>query len=149
MSEISREELKAKLDRGDTFKLVMEKPMWGWGLGSFVHVFPIFAGPEFATSKGTTMRVEFAHNDWLQNWAELGTVGFLGLIAVPAGLIVRVLRKHRPLPPITAWLLAGLLLILFLATFEFPFSNAAILAHGFVLTTVALRYASLPGRLNG
>ena len=128
----------------DTWKMGKEKPVWGWGLGSFVHVFPVFAGPAFATREGTIMRMEFAHNDWLQNWAELGTVGSLALIAVPAGLTVRVLRAKRARPPVTTWLLTGLFLILFLATFEFPFSNAAVLAHVFVLATAALRYPSLP-----
>ena len=128
----------------DAFKMVMDKPVWGWGLGSFVHGFPKFAGPEFATSEGRIKRMEFAHNDWLQYWAELGTVGFLALLAVPGGLTVRVLRANRNCPPITTWLLIGLLLILILATFEFPLSNAAILAHVFVLSSTALRYPSLP-----
>ena len=128
----------------DAFKMVMDKPVWGWGLGSFVHVFPKFGGPEFATSEGRIKRMEFAHNDWLQYWAELGTVGFLALLAVPGGLTLRVLRTHRNCPPITTWLLIGLLLIFILATFEFPLSNAAILAHVFVLSSAALRYPSLP-----
>ena len=75
------------------------------------------------------------------SWARWG---FLLCSRCPAVSPFASYGRTETAPPITTWLLIGLLLIFILATFEFPLSNAAILAHVFVLSSAALRYPSLP-----
>ena len=125
----------------DTPKMAMARPRWGWGLGSFVYVFRYYAGPEFYRGE-RYLRMEFAHQDWLQYWAELGTIGFATLLALPVMIVIIVWRKGKS-NPVSGWLAVGGGLILLMACFEFPLSNPAIIALFFILCTLAAKYALL------
>ena len=62
----------------DAWTVFQEKPIWGWGIGSFIHIHPIYAGPEFYVDGATKpVAFEFPHNDYLQCLAEMGVVGSL------------------------------------------------------------------------
>lgn len=54
----------------DTFSMLREKPLLGWGLGSFPVVYPQFR------SFATEYFVNQAHNDYAQAWTEMGLLGF-------------------------------------------------------------------------
>jgi O-antigen ligase len=54
-------------------RLALERPLLGWGLGSYASVYPQFA--TFDVGR----RVDHAHNDWLEWAAEAG---------IPAGLLI-------------------------------------------------------------
>ena len=58
------------IDR-DALRMFVQKPLLGWGLGSFPEVYPQFR------SFYTNLRVDHAHNDYLQLLVETGTAGFL------------------------------------------------------------------------
>jgi O-antigen ligase len=49
-----------------TMEMVIEKPWWGWGPGTYAYVFTRFQPP------GYSSRFYFAHNDYLQFIAEIG-----------------------------------------------------------------------------
>ena len=130
----------------DTQGMALDKPWWGWGLGSFTYAFKLYAGPEFYRGKHY-LRMEFAHQDWLQYWAELGTVGFAALLALPVFIVIIVLRRGKS-NPVTGWLAVGCGLILVMACFEFPLSNPAIIALFFILGTLAAKYALLESQMS-
>lgn len=54
----------------DTLTMLRQKPLLGWGLGSFPTVYPQFR------SFATEYFVNEAHNDYAQMWAETGLLGF-------------------------------------------------------------------------
>ncbi len=109
--------------------MALASPWLGWGLGSFGLLAPHFAGGEFERSTYTAAwRLEFAHNDWLQYWAELGAAGFLLLLSVPAGAAARVVRRRKGLTA-AGPLAAGCGLICLWAAWDFPLSNPAVLIH--------------------
>jgi O-antigen ligase len=131
----------------DTWRMIEERPLLGWGFGCHKYAFMMFAGDHYREEDGTLFAAkEFAHNDWLQFVAELGMIGFFCLVAVPMAVILR-LRDRGPAPPSSVWLLVGGALVLVLATFEFPLSNPAVLVLFFVQGAAAFRYwsLSLPG----
>jgi len=83
---------------GETLPLIATYPVFGCGLGGFETAFR-----EFKISE-PLFRDDYAHNDYLQYLAELGTVGFL----LAALLIVTLFRAaahaaSRPEPE-TCWL---------------------------------------------
>jgi len=125
----------------DTWHMARDKLWFGWGTGSYPHVFQLYL-----TIKPGTDRIPIyyadAHSDWLQSVAEHGLVGtaFLGLCAlVPlAGL-----RPRHFSSPIAAYLLAGCGLVLLYAWVEFPFGNAAVVLSWWLCFFVAVRYARL------
>lgn len=93
MTSISRETkteisggMRLSIDR-DTFRMFRQKPVFGWGLGTFPTVYPQFR------SFYTNFFINEAHNDYLQLLAEMGLLGFGTLVWFLVVLIRRVRRK--------------------------------------------------------
>jgi O-antigen ligase len=74
-------DVRLQIDR-DTLRMFRERPLLGWGQGTFAEVYPRFRS--FYTDKF----VNAAHNDFLQTLAETGLAGF----SIMIWLLVRVLR---------------------------------------------------------
>jgi O-antigen ligase len=85
----AREELtggtRLTIDR-DAFRMMREKPLLGWGLGTFPVVYPRFR------SFFTTFAVNDAHNDYLQFLVETGLAGS----AIGIWFLVLTFRRARP-----------------------------------------------------
>lgn len=112
----------------DTIEMAKAKPWFGWGLATFSQIYPVFQGPELYGKiefpggeefAWVPEYYEFAHCDWVQYWAETGTIGLVLLLATPIAWVIHFLRRGRP-NPLSYWLSVGCILILLLATFEFP-----------------------------
>ena len=62
-----------------TRAMIQAKPLWGWGAGSFRYAFPAYQRENPVLGKtwrnGKPLFFEYAHNDWLQYWVELGWAG--------------------------------------------------------------------------
>ena len=79
-SEVSPD-VRMQIDR-DTLKMALQRPILGWGQGTFPEVYPRFR------SFYTDSLVNAAHNDYLQALAETGIVGF----GIMIWLLVSALR---------------------------------------------------------
>lgn len=130
---------------GDTWRMAMERPWFGWGLESYASVFPIYNSQRPVERWFPALRYTEAHNDWFQSVAETGFVGtgllatlVLGLFASPPW------RRTDPVLP--GYLLAGCCLILLYAWLEFPFANPAVMLTFCLLLCCAVRYAALDAR---
>ncbi|HET8677486.1 MAG TPA: O-antigen ligase family protein [Blastocatellia bacterium] len=102
----------------DTLKLVRAYPILGVGIGAYETVFPTFA-----SGGESKIRVDFAHNDYLQVLADAGIVG--GLLAVwfiylVARAVLSGLRSADPLRAAMAMASgAGIFSILVHSLFDF------------------------------
>lgn len=109
--------------------LIKEKPLLGWGFGSYFYAMKVYAPDYLEEDVGA----QFAHNDWMQFFAELGGIGFF-LFAFPLAYAIYKYRR----PNVTAnWIRFGLGMVLFMALWEFPLSNPTVLAHfvvGFIVS---------------
>jgi len=79
-------------------RLSREHPLFGVGLGQFKRASRAFITPEFIAFFPQAASGENAHNNFVQILADLGLVGFLGfvwLLAAPAGAIIRVVASHQ------------------------------------------------------
>lgn len=89
----------------DSMEIVKESPVFGSGLGSYRWMYPHFRAHLLDNADP-----EFAHNDYLQYWAEMGLVGLL-IMSVAIGAIVwfgvGVIRRHDTAEFV--WLMAGML----------------------------------------
>lgn len=131
----------------DTARMAMERPILGWGNGSWTYIFPSFAGPEFWVRMGAEVRrFPYAHNDWLQLWAESGLLGFVAVFSVPVWLLWRLRRVGRS-NPITFWTGLGIGLTGLLACWDYPMGHPADLFQIAVLFAVAFAYAILEKRV--
>ncbi len=132
----------------DTVAMGKVKPWFGWGLATFSQVYPTFQGPELFHKVNfpggedfawVPTYYEFAHCDWVQFWAELGTVGFALLLLTPLWWY-GYCRWNGKANPLSDWLGVGCFLILFLAIFEFPFGSEAVALLFAALLVLGGRY---------
>ena len=124
-----------------------EKPIWGWGVGSFIHIHPIYAGPEFYKKDSDyPVAYEFAHSDYLQTLAEKGIVGSTLLVLPFALLSIFLTSKARWKNPISPILLLGSGLVLLTAAIDFSLSNPAIAMGTLLILSIGVRYALLSQR---
>jgi O-antigen ligase len=70
----------------DTLHLIGEYPLLGCGLGTFESVYLKHQ------TVATNYSVAFAHNDYLQAFAELGVIGFLILVATLGSIVTPIFR---------------------------------------------------------
>lgn len=129
----------------DTWRMAAAKPVFGWGLESYAHVFRIFNSQRAAESWVYIPYYAEAHNDWLQSLAEVGFAG-TGLLALLLLLPLGSVPWRRVHSVIPHYLLTGCGLVLLYAWVEFPFANPAVMLTFCATFCCAVRYAALDVR---
>ncbi len=118
-----------------TLEMIRERPIQGYGFGTFADAFPQYRNPDCMSTSGAWTR---AHNSHLEFLAGAGLVG--GLIALAMmGAMLRVLvvgfRKRRSLRAIPIMTLGALGFVLAHSVVDFPLQ----------VPGVALYFAALMG----
>ena len=101
--------------------MIRERPLTGWGLNTYVPVYPMFARYDDGTF------VNRAHNDWLQ-WAAEGGIFFAGL------MLVVFLWSIRPAYR-SGWGI-GVIAICLHAIVDYPFARLGVCAWYFALVAM-------------
>lgn len=130
---------------GDTWRMAMDRPWFGWGLETYGSVFPIYNSQRPVEKWFSAPRYVEAHNDWFQSLAETGFVG-TGLLALLAGLLLAAPPWRRGNSVVPRYLLGGCGLVLLYAWLEFPFANPAVMLTFCTVFCCAVRYATLDAR---
>ncbi len=119
-----QDELRLNLSR-DTIAMAADRPIWGWGVGSYRLIFPKYQGDYFRDDQGKiNARVHHAHNDWAEMWAEIGLLGLLVLL-VPVAIRLRNIWRSRSV--LFRWGGGAVLIIMAYALVDFPLHNPAVL----------------------
>jgi O-antigen ligase len=123
------------IDR-DALKILAQKPVLGWGLGTFPDIYPQFS------NLSTNFQVGPAHNDYLQLLVETGVLGFATMLWFLLILFGSAFRKlnHFPADANTTVTLAavlGVTGILVHSVVDFNLQIPANAALFYVLCTVA------------
>ena len=123
------------IDR-DAFKIFVQEPVLGWGLGTFPDIYPQFS------HLSTNFQVGPAHNDYLQLLVEMGVLGFATMLWFLLTLFGSAFKKlkHLPADANTALTLAavlGVTGILVHSVVDFNLQIPANAALFYVLCTVA------------
>lgn len=149
----TREQLDDMRERGgigsrallyrDTWRMARDKLWFGWGMGSYPHVFTLYNSQRSVDKLPVFYRD--AHSDWLQAFAEHGLIGstLLALCAIVPLLRVRARNLASVLP---CYLLGGCALLLLYAWVEFPFGNLAVDLMWWLCFFCAVHYARLLDR---
>jgi O-antigen ligase len=82
---------RLSIDR-DCFRMFLQKPFTGWGLGSFQEVYPR------SRSFYTNLLIDHAHNDFLEALVETGAIGFLLIIWFLLSVYRAGIRKLKRWP---------------------------------------------------
>jgi O-antigen ligase len=128
----------------DTWRMAMDKPVFGWGYGTYGTVFSRYN--TLQSPEGLPQHYEDAHSDWLQSMAECGMVGSIlkgALILVPLALIG---LRRTSANPLASYSLLGCALILLYAWVEFPFGNSVVVLATWSLYFAGLRLTELEAR---
>jgi len=67
--------------------MAMKGPLFGTGPDTFLKVFQ-GAFQEEITAAGITVAFDFAHNDFIQVWSNLGPTGLMAYLAILVGLAI-------------------------------------------------------------
>jgi O-antigen ligase len=147
--ETSRSQITAMREMGsigdrallyhNTWRMARDKPLFGWGMSSYPHIFYGFYNTR-TSPDGLPVFYNDAHNDWLQALAEHGFVG-TGLLAACAAVPFWLCRRSVRSSLITVYVLSGLGAVLAYAIIEFPFGNRANVLVWWCLFFAALAYA--------
>jgi O-antigen ligase/cytochrome c-type biogenesis protein CcmH/NrfG len=103
----SRDQAHALIWR-DTLSMWESRPVTGVGIGTFHIHFPDYARPDLKAKwpEGTFIMND-AHNEYLQELAEGGVIGFLSWLLIPGFFVVALLRR-ADVRRRDAWLIAGI-----------------------------------------
>ena len=133
----------------DLVSQISEKPLFGYGFGSYKIVNPIFQSLETRNERSFgiqyahveyTPLVRYGHNDWLEKVSEFGLFGFL-LIVPYLFYIFKFLFLTRS--DTTRVLLLGSVLFLLYSIVDFPSQTPACLLYFSIITGCALKYSVL------
>ncbi|TAG32413.1 MAG: O-antigen ligase domain-containing protein, partial [Verrucomicrobia bacterium] len=137
--------------RDATVDMFADKPIVGWGAGSFRHAFPMYQ-----QNYGEIHRMSpdhrhfytwhFAHNDYVQALAELGVIGFMFPVLALIWAIVKLVRLGALGQPGHVLVAVGLGATLAHAWVDFPLNNPAILGTFCALLVLLVRWAELETR---
>jgi O-antigen ligase len=130
----------------DTWRMAQDNIWFGWGMGSYPHVFTLYNSQRSVDKLPVFYRD--AHSDWLQAAAEHGVVGSV-LLALCAIVPLRRLRLDHLTSALPAYLLGGCLLLLLYAWVEFPFGNLAVDLSWWLCFFCAVQYVRLRERETG
>jgi O-antigen ligase len=127
--------MRFSIDR-DSIRMFRQRPVLGWGLGSFPVVYPQFR------SFYTNFFVNEAHNDYLQLLTEMGLLGFATMLWFLVVLFRNALPKMKNWSSdvndaVTLACLAGLSGILVHSIFDFNLQIPANAAIFYVFCTIA------------
>lgn len=137
--------LEARVDYWKSaFSMIKEKPLFGYGLGTFGTVYPKYRieGAE---------ETQFAHNSYLQVWAETGLIGFISFIMIWGTALYVFVRKTRnpglSFPHTAAGLAVAAFAFHSLVDFDFSIPALSFLAFYF-LGIVDTRHTEKPLKLD-
>ncbi|MDQ8208220.1 O-antigen ligase family protein [Coraliomargarita sp. SDUM461003] len=126
----------------DCWSMFRDRPYWGWGIGSFIHIHPIYAGPEFyEINAAYPIAYEFTHNDYLQALAEMGLVGSLLLLSPFVCLLIGSHKKAKWLNKISPWLLSATCAVMIAASFDMALAAPAIAMGTLLIGASSVSYA--------
>ncbi len=114
----------------NTLAMVRDNPVLGVGLGNHSVRYPAYARAAVVDPLwGTRSQLDYAHNEYLQAWAELGIVGLALLLWLGTAIAALLRGAYQDVPTLSASHLsmaaaAGLLGIAVDAAFSFPFRRA-------------------------
>ena len=136
----------------DLVSQISEKPLFGYGFGSYKIVNPIFQSLETRNERSFgiqyahveyTPLVRYGHNDWLEKVSEFGLFGFL-LIVPYLFYIFKFLFLTRS--DTGRVLLLGSVLFLLYSIVDFPSQTPACLLYFSIITGCALKYSVLASK---
>lgn len=140
----------------DTFKMFLDKPVFGHGLGSFRALHPLYQSAEYKKEREYGLAsahrklkplTEHSHNDWLQYLAEIGVVGVVLLLLVPTLGIWQNRKSVFSTAP--DWALVGCILFAIYSFVDFPTRTPACLLLLSLTLSLALKHASLEKERRG
>lgn len=121
------------------WEAAMDRPVWGWGAGSFTEYLPLFAGDAFYELRyqpetrnfGQLIPAEAAHNDLIEWLSEFGLIG-LGLLVLPWFALWTQARKGSRRCPASTLVLIGGGVFLAASLYDYPLHHPAGLVALFV-----------------
>lgn len=132
----------------DSWLMFKDRPVFGWGIGSYPFIFRRYQGEELYYSDGRPYYFRYAHNDWLQWLSEVGIVG-LALVMTPILYQLFLYFRIKSKSPISFWSLFGCGLVLVYSFVDFPLRTPGVLVLFVIVLPLSLKYELLERKRAG
>ncbi|MFN7925802.1 MAG: O-antigen ligase family protein [Bryobacteraceae bacterium] len=115
-------------------RMMAERPISGFGLGTFAEAYPRFAIADFGRT------VNHLHNDWLE-WSVDGGIALPLLVALALLSVTGSVRRH--------WWAAGIAAVALHALADYPFARSGLSVWIWILAASAVRQPSFARARSG
>ena len=132
----------------DSWAMFMDKPLWGWGLGSTATLYPLYVSDEIIQQSEQILAnahhderffgLEHSHNDWFQYLAETGSGGVVLLTLAPLLALRRICFSRS----LGTWVLLACGALALFSFVDFPSRTPACAILFAVTLGCSLKYAS-------
>ncbi|MCS7180910.1 MAG: O-antigen ligase family protein [bacterium] len=78
-----------------TWRMILKKPVFGWGLGNFIFFYPYFRVREYFLQPESTPVTNHPHNEYLEIWAETGIIGLLIFLLLVGWFIISSIKDKK------------------------------------------------------
>ncbi len=78
-----------------TWRMILKKPIFGWGFGNFIFFYPYFRVREYFLQPEATPVTNHAHNEYLEKMAEIGILGLLIYIFFLLTFIISAVKNEN------------------------------------------------------
>ena len=124
----------------DSWQMHQERPLWGWGPGSFIHIHPLYASETFYRNNSPyPVAYEFTHSDPIQRLVEYGIAG-CALLFSPCVILALGLYRRMASNRISLWMLGACLGVLLASCVDMTFTGPAIATGFLICASAAARY---------
>ncbi|HOK55802.1 MAG TPA: O-antigen ligase family protein [bacterium] len=76
-----------------TWRMILRKPVFGWGFGNFIFFYPYFRVREYFLQPESTPITNHPHNEYLEIWSEMGIIGLLIFLIFVFSFIVGAIKN--------------------------------------------------------
>lgn len=126
------------------FKMIREKPLFGWGIDSFKSIFPGYKLPDYVQYEGVRITADKAHNEIIHLSACQGFIGlfsYLWIIVIFFQKIILGIKKNSPGLALIAILSSA---VAYLVQNQFSFSVITIGIIFWILVGFGMNLTSTP-----
>ncbi|MCM8818203.1 MAG: O-antigen ligase family protein [Candidatus Omnitrophica bacterium] len=123
-----------------TWKLIIKKPILGWGLGNFIFYYPYFRIKEYFLQPESRNVTNHPHNEYLEIWSETGLIGFLIFLSLILFLIINFIKKKESNKLLFVGIIGGIISVLLDNIFSTNMRNPSTSMYFWFLIGITFQY---------
>ncbi len=123
-----------------TLRMILKKPVFGYGLGNFIFFYPYFRVREYFLQPESTPVTNHSHNEYLEIWSEMGIIGLLIFLSFIFSFIISAIRNKKSRKIFLGGIIGGIISVLLDNIFSTNLRNPSTSMYFWFLLGMTCRY---------